>query len=75
MTTMANFWIRLKPCPVTLMLRPPLGGREGMVPEWAHLGKGGAQPAPEQVPCKAVSPTPPCFWILLQVCASTGLLQ
>lgn len=24
-TTMENFWIRLKPCPVTLMLRPPLG--------------------------------------------------
>lgn len=25
MTTMANFWMRLKPWPVTLMLRPPLG--------------------------------------------------
>lgn len=25
MTTMEKFWIRLKPCPITLMLRPPLG--------------------------------------------------
>lgn len=45
------------------------------MPEWAHLGKGGAQPAPEQVPCKAVSLPPPCFWIPLQVCASPDLLQ
>lgn len=30
MTTMANFWMRLKPWPVTLMLRPPLGVGEGV---------------------------------------------
>lgn len=37
MTTMANLWIRLKPCPVTLMLRPPLVG-EGAA-EWARPGR------------------------------------
>lgn len=39
MTTMANFWMRLKPWPVTLMLRPPLGVGEG------HASVSSAQPA------------------------------
>lgn len=60
MTTMANLWIRLKPCPVTLMLRPPLEDGEETVPEWAHRAR--------QVPCKAMSLTPPTTtWdVLLQ---------
>lgn len=64
MTTMANRWIRLNPCPVTLMLRPPLGDRERAGPEWAPLGKGGAQPAPHPDSGLEVGlgfPAPPCL--------------
>lgn len=39
MTIMANFWMRLKPWPVTLMLRPPL--RDGE----EHASVSSAQPA------------------------------
>ena len=55
MTTMANLWIRLKPCPVTLMLRPPLGTGGGQClsghSSASQLWRGcPAKPCPQQLP-------------------------
>lgn len=70
MTTMANLWIRLKPCPVTLMLRPPLGTGVGRP---CLSGHDSASSSPTQMLATRwagggqglESPSPLCSWVFM----------